>query len=942
MPPSTAVNRMQTSAIWHCMPWNRRVICCCPAARDAKASEREGCAGGPVVDVGADGGTDNAGAPSDETGGVGEPLVAAAPAAEVPDAMNTDTRLLALALLRLYRYLIVFDGIEEEQWDFVKFSLPENTGSRVIVTTRIQTVAEICCNHGNNGYVYNMRSLDEKHSKDLLDVVLKRPLIGLEQSSTLIVNKCHGHPLTLFSVANYLGRKREFTETDCKNFWNDLGSHMAKEYTFRKLQKILLNSYRSLPAHPVNLKTCLLYVCVFPNGHPIKRSSLTRRWSAEGYVQDPDPCKAVEDADKSLEELIDRNIIQPINPRKNGKVKAFRAHGIMHEFMLHISMSAKFITTLRDPQRSNYRHLFMNEHTATSSGRVLNVNHRHSCPAIGGRPGNEKLRAHSLTICGSAGKAVVDFANCELLRVLDIKECNDLNDYHMDSIHKLWHLKYLSLGPTISCLPRQIEKLHCLETLDMRKSRIEILPVEVLKLPHLAHLLGKFKLEKRYWKMSELGKFLPKESNLQTLAGFVTDRNPGFPMLMIRMKRLRKVKIWCNDFRSKTMVELLAAIKKFVEDEADTSIGVRSLSLHLGNYSRKILHSLENSFGYLSSLKLHGALREQTQFVTSLCGLTELCLSSTNNLMDNDISNLRKLIHLEYLKLVEVSLGGFIIRRRDFPRLRRLSLVQSPTLPTIEQGALRNLISLHLLDERLCDLAGIEIRRHEHLQEIALDSEIKQEAKTVWQDAAKKHPKRPTVLYLKKVDPQRMGSMVKYVALEAESCSMHEERRVHVLQSVSDEEHTSALNDVNFAGPSVASTELHCERNDGLMACSTRASILVEAQGLLQSSSMFDQQLPVGIPQEKAKAAAQETKGEISLSSHNPNFGGLEHGKRSQSADDRGRMKESNYDADHEDDGKDKNYKRHKSFSGYQKAAPGIMIKETAVHGFTSAVRNTD
>ena len=54
-----------------------------------------------MVDVGADGGTENAGAPSDETGGVGEPLVAAAPAAEVPDAMNTDTRLLALALLRL-------------------------------------------------------------------------------------------------------------------------------------------------------------------------------------------------------------------------------------------------------------------------------------------------------------------------------------------------------------------------------------------------------------------------------------------------------------------------------------------------------------------------------------------------------------------------------------------------------------------------------------------------------------------------------------------------------------------------------------------------------------------------------------------------------------------------------------------------------------------------
>jgi len=89
--------------------------------------------------------------------------------------------------------------------------------------------------------------------------------------------------------------------------------------------------------------------------------------------------------------------------------------------------------------------------------------------------------------------------------------------------------------------------MHCLETLDMRKTKIEILPVEVIKLPHLVHLLGKFKLGKRDLKVSELGKFLPpKESNLQTLAGFITDNNPGFPMLMLRMKKLRKVKIWCG------------------------------------------------------------------------------------------------------------------------------------------------------------------------------------------------------------------------------------------------------------------------------------------------------------------------------------------------------------------------------------------------------------
>ncbi|CAO2151149.1 unnamed protein product [Urochloa humidicola] len=472
--------------------------------------------------------------------------------------------------LNTKRYLIVFDDIEEEQWDCIKSTFPKNTRSRIIVTTRIQALAEVCCSHGTNGYVYNVRSLDEKQSKELLEAVLNKQLPGFEQSSTLIANKCDGHPLALFSVANYLLRKTEFTERDCNFFWRDLGSHMSKEYAFRKLQEVLLNNYRSLPGRPVDLKTCLLYVCVFPNGHPVRRSSLMRRWLAERYVHDPDPGRAVVVADKILEELIDRNIIRPIDPSKNTKVKTCRAHGIMHEFMLHMSMSAKFITFLGDPQRSNYRHLFMDGRSVISGGRVSNENHHHTSPAHGATSGDEKLRAHSLTICGSAGKDVFDFAKCELLRVLDLEECKDLKDDHMDGVHKLWHLKYLGLGATISRLPSKIAKMHCLETLDMRKTKIETLPVEVIKLPHLAHLLGKFKHGKDL-KMSELGKFLPKESKLQTLAGFMTDNNPGFPMLMVRMMMLRKVKIWCNDDDGKSLAELSAGIKKFIEHELDTS-----------------------------------------------------------------------------------------------------------------------------------------------------------------------------------------------------------------------------------------------------------------------------------------------------------------------------------------------------------------------------------
>ncbi|TVU24323.1 hypothetical protein EJB05_26754, partial [Eragrostis curvula] len=667
------------------------------------------------------------------------------------------------------RYLIVLDDIEEQQWETIKSSFPENT-SRIIVTTTIRPLAELCCNHGNNGYVYNMRTLDEKHSKELLEAVLKRHLPGFEQSSTLIVNKCDGHPLALVSVAHYLLRKREFTETDCKFFWKDLGHHMVKEYAFKNLEQVLMSNYLTLPGRPVNLKTCLLYLCVFPSGHPIRRRSLVRRWFAEGYMQCLDPHTTMLVADQNIEELIDRDIIWAIDPSKNAKAKTCRAHGIMHEFLRHMSMSAKFITSFCNPQRSNYRHLFVGERSNSHSSPIhgdLHVDKK------------ENLRAHSLTICGSAGEAVSYFAKCELVRVLDLEECNDLKDEQTDSIHELWHLRYLSLGDTISRLPKKIDKLYCLETLDVRKTKQDItLPVEVMKLPHLAHLLGKFKLEKKNWKKSKPEKYVTGKSNMQTLAGFVTDDDRGLPMLMIRMKKLQKVKLWCNSAGD----ELLEAIKEFLRVGMDTSDGDRSLSLDLANSSENILSSLagslENSYGYLSSLKIHGVLSRPTQLVMSLLGLRELCLSSTNllTISDNELSNLSKLICLEYLKLVK------------------------------------------LLSDDLTDLSGIKIEWHEVLQEVVLDSEVNPGTQMILEDAAKKHPKRPRVLYLGRVDPDEIGSNVKYVAAKrpapgTRSLVVPGEGHIPAVQSSPVIKLSSALEQARVSGPSLVSTEL-CSSRD--------------------------------------------------------------------------------------------------------------------------------
>ncbi|CAL4979902.1 unnamed protein product [Urochloa decumbens] len=693
------------------------------------------------------------------------------------------------------RFLIILDDINDIQWLSVKSSFPKNRRGTIIVTTTSQQVAKVCCAHGYSGYVYNMRNLDEIRSMDLLKAVLDRHLQDLEHKySTSVVNKCDGHPLAIVNMANYLQSKHVvLTQEICEALCRDLGFRMETENTFMELRDVLMNNYISVPKEFLNLKTCLLYLCVFPNGCNIRGSRLKRRWFAEGYVQHSYPRSDLVIADDHLKKLVEQSIIWATDTSKNANVKTCRAHGIFHEFLMHMSTSSKFITSLENGERRWYRHLFVHN---KSSGKSRNK--------------EEKFRAHSLTICGSAGEAVRYFLNCELLRVLDLEECEDLQDKHVDGVHKLWYLKYLSVGGTISRLPNHIEKLHWLETLDTRKTKKEIiLPVEVIKLPHLAHLLGRFKLgNKRDCEESEPEQYLPEQSNLQTLAGFVKDNNPMFPMIMDHMKQLRKVKIWAI-WRNSTAEDpdLERAIQNFVQAEQDTGVSVRSLSIDIGNSSGIILRSL--ALGCLRSLQLHGKLRGFIHFVKSLYSLKELCISSTNHLTEEDLSHLRHCKDLEYLKLIGVffekelvddqneKLGGLVIASGDFRGLLRLYLVQCP-IPTIEEGALPNLLSLRLLNQHLTGLCGIKMNQHTLLEELALDSEVNQKIKEDWEDAAKNHPKRPNVLFLKRVDPDETGSVVKYVATER-----------------------SAPLAPEMEQPSLASTELSNGREEGMSSSST-------------------------------------------------------------------------------------------------------------------------
>ena len=155
--------------------------------------------------------------------------------------------------------------------------------SRVITTTRRSDVAS--CLSFQAGDVYQMESLSFEDSKRLL---LKRAFGSENLSCTHlgsvpdeILRKCDGLPLAIITISSMLADKHAKTEWD--RVLNDIGSTLAKNPGAEKMTTILSMSYYDIPHH---LRTCLLYLSVFPEDYEIKKQCLINRWIAEGFIHE--------------------------------------------------------------------------------------------------------------------------------------------------------------------------------------------------------------------------------------------------------------------------------------------------------------------------------------------------------------------------------------------------------------------------------------------------------------------------------------------------------------------------------------------------------------------------------------------------------------------------------------------------------------------------------
>ncbi|KAM3280569.1 hypothetical protein ACQJBY_047397 [Aegilops geniculata] len=386
-------------------------------------------------------------------------------------------------LLQNKRYLIIIDDVwSVEAWKAIKCAFPENNrSSRIIATTRIIDVARSCC-PGGDDRVYELEALNDLHSRRLFFKILfgseEHCPAMLKVVANKILKKCGGLPLAIISISGLLANRPAIKE-EWEKVKRSIGSAMEKTMSLEGMSSILSLSYNDLAPH---LKTCLLYLSLFPEDHLIDRDRLVRRWIAEGFISEERRQSKQEVAENYFYELINKSMVQPVDIGYDGKVGACRVHDMMLEIIISKSAEDNFTTVVGGGQTSLPIH--------QGSIRRLSIQHI-----------DKKLASELADVDLSHVRTLIVMPSCcvtylpsldrfEALRVLDFEGCEDLEDYEMKGMEKLFQLKYLSFrGTRISELPVGILMLGNLETLDLMNTDVYELPAGITRLTTLRHLI---------------------------------------------------------------------------------------------------------------------------------------------------------------------------------------------------------------------------------------------------------------------------------------------------------------------------------------------------------------------------------------------------------------------------------------------------------------------
>ncbi|CAO2145219.1 unnamed protein product [Urochloa humidicola] len=357
------------------------------------------------------------------------------------------------------RYFIVMDDVwDTKSWETIKLALLENNiASRIIITTREDEVAK------EADEVYKLQPLSKDNSRKLFLARIsgdENKLYDeqLDEESDKILRKCGGIPLAIITLASLLVGKPREEWSKVNNF---IGVGNKGNQQVDNTMKILSFSYYDLTSE---LKTCLLYLSVFPEDYFIEKTPLIWMWIAEGFIHEKQGISSFQIGEGYFNELVNRSMIQL---EEKLDVCGCRVHDMVLDLIRSISSEENFITRLLlDENKAGASSLSSRQ----GQGKVRRL-------ALLSDDGNLKAahmedmkQVRSFISHGcDIGKVDVLLSSFRFVRVLGIHTFGQrIKHQHLEPIRNLLHLRCLQLSGTCVDLPeKEIAALKFLQTLDI-------------------------------------------------------------------------------------------------------------------------------------------------------------------------------------------------------------------------------------------------------------------------------------------------------------------------------------------------------------------------------------------------------------------------------------------------------------------------------------------
>ncbi|CAM0149568.1 unnamed protein product [Urochloa decumbens] len=303
------------------------------------------------------------------------------------------------------------------------------------------------------GEVYNLQPLSDDNSRKLF---FGRVSIGErkfsdhqvdDEVSDKILKKCEGIPLAIITMASLLAGKpwEEWSEVH-----HSIGFTNKENRQVENTKKIISFSYYDLPSQ---LRTCLLYLSVYPEDYSIKKGPLIWMWIAEGFVHADHGISSFEIGEGYFNQLVNRSMIQLVELEENDKEFSCRIHDMVLDLIPSISHEENFVTFLDNN----------NEGASSSEVRVRRLALQNIRDGEAHVKNMQQVRSFiSLGFDIKKGPPLSSFKFIRVLAVYYIER------RHMKHLRYLVHLRYLRINGGLNVeIPEEIASLKFLQTLDV-------------------------------------------------------------------------------------------------------------------------------------------------------------------------------------------------------------------------------------------------------------------------------------------------------------------------------------------------------------------------------------------------------------------------------------------------------------------------------------------